>query len=579
MKIFPQTLTTLPSKVWPQRRLCDACEKLDLDILFCDETSQQYIGKISKYQHPDCPFCGLISGAVLRAWGAAETHRAEGCELLIQSRSPLSVIEDGHTRHPQPRLLLATDQEPPMFHHNKAPQRQVDRAKSGFIIAEIESLPHYDSENNYLPRREIGKYVDIALVKDWLNGCQNHQHSKRSVGESVGSDLFQPQFPFRLVDVERECIIEKVERCEYVALSYVWGDTPTLSTSSSHGINDQDEIPILETLRGNIEDMKVDKSLSKLGSESTLSGRIPATVRDAMEFTRRIGMRYMWVDTLCIVQDDEDEKKRLITQMGDIYNSAVVTIIAAAGSNADAGLNGISPRTGRPLNPVTILIDPDETVLNLSVSLSSLCEEVRRETWNSRGWTFQEQSLSQRCLYFTSDEVFFNCSECQRREGYDYADTRKMTNKEVEIRIRTGPPWWNRNLRRDLDPTPYHYLGGTSVEQMDAQAYQTAVQEYTQKSLKYPHDIFNAFEGIFNKFERFGNETTEKLSIRQAQAIPSHLLCRAMLWFPLPGVEKRRLGGEDAGRQGIPYEQLSSWSWYVIIIGYLLWRPGWGGGG
>ena len=203
------------------------------------------------------------------------------------------------------------------------------------------------------------------------------------------------------------------------------------------------------------------------------------------------------------------------------------------------------------------------------MSLSSLCEEVRRETWNSRGWTFQEQSLSQRCLYFTSNEVFFNCSECQRREGYDYAEKRKIANKEVELGIRTGPPWWNRNLRRDLDPTPYHYLGGSSGGQLDAQAYQTAVQEYTRKVLKYPHDIFNAFEGIFNRFEGFRDGKTERLNIRQAQAIPSHLLYRAILWFPLPGVEKRRLG-EDAGRLGMLSEQLSSWSWYVTITGFLL---------
>ncbi|KAI2780455.1 HET-domain-containing protein [Daldinia loculata] len=538
----------------PKYRLCSTCERLELDVLFRDETSQQAIGWISEYDDPDCPFCNLISEAVDRAWGTSDKGLAGKCELFIQSRSPLSVQEDGYTRHPHPRILLATNQEPPKFHHNQMPLRQVDRVKTGFIIAEIESLPNDASEVNYLPRREIGKHVDIALVKGWLDECQRHQHSRPSKEQNVDNDLFQPQSPFRLIDVDRDCIVEKDKRCGYVALSYVWGDTPTILCS---GDKNQETIPILVTPRENIKYVKADKSLSESGTKSRLAGRIPRTVRDAMEFTRRIGMRYLWVDTLCIIQDDHKDRDRLIARMGDIYNSATVTIIAAAGRNSDAGLSGISPRAGRPIKPVPISTS-DGAVLNLSVCLSSLCEEVRRETWNTRGWTFQEQSLSQRCLYFTADEVFFNCGECQRREGYDYA-VKGTINKEVKIEVRTGPPWWNRNLRRDLDPTPYHYLGGTSGRELDAQTYQIAVQEYTRKHLTYPYDIFNAFEGIFNRAEITRSAPLEILSIRQAQAIPSHLLYRALLWFPVHGAERRPC--RTTGPSGRSTEKFSLWSW------------------
>ncbi|KAI0884919.1 HET-domain-containing protein [Annulohypoxylon maeteangense] len=552
------------AKTQPGHHLCNICKKLHLEVFFSHKTSQQSIGKISQYADPDCPFCSLISRVIDRAWGSDERDKAGRCELLIESRSPLSVKEHGHIRHPQPRLVLATNQEPPKFHHNKTPPRKVDREKTGFIIAEIESIPINKSDISYLPRRKIGKYVDISLVEDWLDKCRKHRHSKASIGQDVHGLLFQPQFPFRLIDVNRECIVEKDRRCAYVTLSYVWGDLPTLyhgGKSRSKG-----KIPILMTLKDNIKDLKIERSLSESRLESPSTGRIPQTVRDAMEFTQQIGIRYLWVDTLCIIQDDEEDRKRLISQMGDIYNSATVTVIAAAGSNADAGLSGISPRVGHSIRGVKIAGDSGRTVLNLSISLSSLCEEVRMSTWNTRGWTFQEQSLSQRCLYFTANEVFFNCSECQRREGYDYVEKRKTTTGEVKIKARTGPPWWNTNIRYDLEPTPYNYLGDMGDGKLDPQSYELAVQEYSRKNLRDPCDVFNAFEGIFNRFQRSKNAPSETLDISQAQAIPSSLLYRSMLWFPLPGAEKRQLSnpmklGIIRLRKKTGQLSLRSWSW------------------
>ncbi|KAI1454774.1 HET-domain-containing protein [Annulohypoxylon moriforme] len=557
------------TKAQPGHYLCNICKKLHLDVLFSHETSQRSIGKISQYDDPDCPFCSLISRAVDRAWGVAERCRAGECELLIESRSPLSVKEhdQGHIRHPQPRLILATNTEPPKFHHNKTPPRKIDREKTGFIIAEIESIPNDRPEVNYLPRRNIGKYVNFRLVKDWLNECREHQHSKTSIEQGAHGHPFQSRFPFRLIDVQRECLVEKDRRCTYASLSYVWGDLPTIYHGRKGKGQDKGKIPILMTLKDNLRYMKMRESLSEPMLELHSTARIPQTVRDAMEFTERIGVRYLWVDTLCIVQDDDEDRKRLISQMGDIYNHAAVTIIAAAGNNADAGLSGISPRVGHPIRGVKIIVNSSRTVLNLSICLSSICEEVRGCAWNTRGWTFQEQSLSQRCLYFTTNEVFFNCSECQRREGYVYAERRKVANREVNIKTRTGPPWWNTNLRYDLDPTPYYYLGGINDGKLDPQTYEMAVQEYSRKNLRDPYDIFNAFEGIFNRSQRSGNKHSENLSICQAQAIPSHLLYRAIFWFPLPEAQKRqshnpiKLGIIKLRKQKTEQLSLASWSW------------------
>ncbi|RYP69876.1 hypothetical protein DL771_005819 [Monosporascus sp. 5C6A] len=476
--------------------------------------------------------------------------RSSPPQLFIQSRSPLSVKESGRTEHPQPRLLLAIDQKPPSLQHNRAPLREIDRVKDRFIIAEIESLPDDSAPSapkkvNFLPRREVGECINIRLVKHWLEECKKHKHSKKAV---TGNGLFQREHHFRLIDVIDECLVQRAERCDYVALSYVWGRIPTILAPGDN----PEMTPILLTIRENVKDLSVPKALSLSRQASLRSGRIPRTVRDAMELTRKIGIRHLWVDTLCIVQDDQEDKSRLIGSMDDVYNTATLTIIAAAGSDADAGLRGISPRTGCLIEPAKITNASEGTTLNLSICLPSLCEEVRRSTWNTRGWTFQEQCLSQRCLYFTAEETFFNCTEVQWREGYNYGEQKCQ---DFDVQVRTGPPWWNMKLRKDLDPTPYQYLGDAN-KGLDIQNYQRAVQDYSRKNLTFPQDILNAFEGIFNRFKRPGD--TSELNIRQTQGIPAHFLFQGILWFPSDDCQKRFCKPSQPG--GLS-EQFSTWSW------------------
>ncbi|KLU86651.1 hypothetical protein MAPG_05663 [Magnaporthiopsis poae ATCC 64411] len=162
------------------------------------------------------------------------------------------------------------------------------------------------------------------------------------------------------------------------------------------------------------------------------SEKIHSTIRDAIEPTWRIGKRYLRVDTLCIVQDDPDDKTRLIGRMEDIFDTAPVTVVATAGIDVDAGLRDLSPRAGHLIAPITIAPLPHGTGndddLNISPHLAIIplpALPVRRgakSRWNSSGWKFQEQSLSRRILYFTADEVCSNCAQLQRREGYDYGD-------------------------------------------------------------------------------------------------------------------------------------------------------------
>ncbi|RSL52035.1 hypothetical protein CEP53_008232 [Fusarium sp. AF-6] len=549
----PPETTATPTD--PFILLCKHCSKLDLESMLARETIEQEIGLLSSFMVPDCPFCGLISKSIGLAWGLDwNTQKLSSAlgrtpNLFMQSRSPLRVKARGRVEHPQPRLLLAVDMIPPELERPiLVINKEVTKIQDRHIIAEIECLPGAvaalpTAEKPCLVRREVKPIADITLVKQWLAECKTHKHSKMSKAQTGSDSLFQGP-GFRLIDVENECLVRKTSRCDYAALSYVWGALPTVLDRD----NSSDKTPILLTLKYNIERLSTTKGLSTASVAEHENARIPVTVQDAMEFTRKIGMRYRWVDTLCIVQNDLEDKGRLIGSMDDVYADAAVTFIAAAGIDADAGLKGVRRRSGSAISPTTVSRRSGKGNLNLSTCLTSLSEEVRKSRWHTRGWTFQEQALSRRCLYFTANEIYFNCSQAQFREGY-VVDASKGC-----VELRTGPPWWTRNLRKDPDPTPYHYLG--DIDALGPQEYQTAVQDYMRKNLTYPDDILEAFEGVFNRFS--GADRGTRPTIRETQGIPAHLIHLGLLWFPSEEAKKRP-DLTKPPNESLP--QFSSWSW------------------
>ncbi|TGO75234.1 hypothetical protein BELL_0226g00030 [Botrytis elliptica] len=403
----------------------------------------------------DCSFCALISRAASLAW------RNNSSEDSRSSWSSFALKVNGRTEYPAPRLLLATNQQTSSQRNNRPPLREIDRCEDRFIFAEIEHLPNF--ADSFIRRRAIPSSLDVSLVQKWLFNCNGHEHSKVPLSRASNT-LFHGQHPFRLIDVVEECLTNRNERCEYTVSSYTRGNSDTILNAEKN----TKEASILVTTQTNLDTLYSPHALSSLRRDILQDGIVPRTVRDTMELTRKIGIRYLWVDTLCIVQDDPDDKSRLVSAMGNIYNGSTLTLIAAVGDNPHAGLRGVSRRPESPIEPYEI-IDHGK-LLTLSLCLPSLCEEVRKGKWYSRGWTYQEQCLSQRCLYFTSNELFFQCPESQWREGYDCME--QLPSQDIQVR--TGPPWWSKRLRKDPDPTPYRYLGEVKA-QLQAESYLMAV--------------------------------------------------------------------------------------------------------
>ncbi|KAF2141670.1 uncharacterized protein K452DRAFT_204684, partial [Aplosporella prunicola CBS 121167] len=186
---------------------------------------------------------------------------------------------------------------------------------------------------------------------------------------------------FRVIDVRKRRIVEPREDCRFVALSYVWGARPG------------PEVKRHALCKARITELQQEGSLKSL----------PRTIEDAMSICKRLGEEYLWVDLLCIVQDDQENKQRQINSMAWIFSSTVLTIISACGNTMGCPIAGVS-QDRQLLQQQT-----DFSGLQVTSILPDFDELISKTVWHTRGWTYQEAVFSRRKLFFTAAEAWFEC--------------------------------------------------------------------------------------------------------------------------------------------------------------------------
>jgi len=192
-------------------------------------------------------------------------------------------------------------------------------------------------------------------LRRWIGACERwHQDTCMSLMPTKKKSV-----TVRLIDVTDNCLVRSQNTCRYLALSYQWG------TCNS-----------LQALRSNIA------QLEKKGGLLDFVAVTPVTIQDAIILTRHLGERHLWVDALCIIQDDDDIKANEIANMDAIYNHALLTIIAGSGVDANAGLPGVRPGT-RIVSQTVGRIRPDLRV----TAVGEGTELLMKSRYSQRAWT------------------------------------------------------------------------------------------------------------------------------------------------------------------------------------------------
>ena len=255
-------------------------------------------------------------------------------------------------------------------------------------------------------------------MKRWIALCK-HKH-----GVACNRSETEKSSPARrVVDVEKNCIVDGRNVGEYLALSYVWGMAAQFMLTKD-----------------------VLNESSNEGFFSSIGTKIPRSIRDAMQVCRNIGVRYLWVDALCIVQDDEQDKSGQIGLMDEIYGRALAVLIVAAGDGAEHGIPGMGHQT-------RALINCEEAVDGkiLMTSLASTTSSAQRSHWNTRAWTYQEYILGNRLLVFTETYVFFRCAQGIFRDG----EALSATDEPTPVPAQRSDDWISvtaNHIPEDMDP-------------------------------------------------------------------------------------------------------------------------------
>ncbi|KAF8853181.1 HET-domain-containing protein [Acephala macrosclerotiorum] len=356
-----------------------------------------------------------------------------------------------------------------------------------------------DEEIDFL--REDYNLDIFAWIRSWIKLCEKkHQIAYTQIEEKDTKalhDLARETW-FCVVDVERMCL-SRLEFTKnghpepYAALSYVWGT----DQESSH-----------RTFLSNIMDRSQDNGL-------VLKKELPRTLQDAIELVKKLslGIRYIWIDALCIAQDSFISWKHNAEKTDLIFGNAHFTICAADG-DSHAGLLAMHAKTrDRPKK--------EEVKKDLELFVSRSPESViESSVWSKRGWTFQERILSRRCLVFAEGRIYLQC----RENNYDYSSTN-----------------WSSDWRK----SPLSIVKG--LEDRPMWFYMTCVELYTGRTLTRLGDILEAFNGVTRIIE-------ERMCARFFFGLPSSHFDFALLWRPRSGKKPRP--GNPREDQEFP-----SWSW------------------
>lgn len=246
-----------------------------------------------------------------------------------------------------------------------------------------------------------GSPQSLQQANLWIKDCSVHHSICRKLleqGPWSPTRLLNVGDPTRNIDpflMETRHLRGVKKQQAYATLSHCWGKADIMSLTS--------------------------KNISQLKKAIPVSS-MPRTFQDAVCVARSLKMKYLWIDSLCIIQDSQEDWRRESSLMNKVYRHSFCNIAAAASVDSQSGCFFPREPSSMPalLAPYEILCKwkGGNEVPYLLTILNMWEVEVEQSPLNRRGWVLQEYLLSPRSLHFTSDQVYWACQECKASETF-----------------------------------------------------------------------------------------------------------------------------------------------------------------
>ena len=307
----------------------------------------------------------------------------------------------------------------------------------------MQNLNSSRNDPGCLPRdapTTVSEY-DFSPIREWLSLCE----SAVTHGSCHGQPLEVRNLPgvvFRLIDVRRRCVVIPDTDVPFITLTYVWGGVEQLKLQYD-----------------------TEAALMREGGLDALWSMLSTTIRDAIIVCEKLNERYLWTDSLCIVQDSIRDMKIQITWMRQIYSAAKCGLAAVSAETSNVGLLGCKA--------------VHRKVPSTEAELADL---IRISPWSARAWCYQEKVLSHKLILFTSAGIFMQCQD----SSYDANGVELAGNRHQGVE-------------------KYESCGGMlylSPIDDPLESYLCAVEHYSQRKLSKQEDRIYAFAGILQRYQQ-----------------------------------------------------------------------------
>ncbi|EUC46749.1 hypothetical protein COCMIDRAFT_35616 [Bipolaris oryzae ATCC 44560] len=383
--------------------------------------------------------------------------------------------------------------------------------------------PSTDVQVGFVALPDAGSAVHLQVVKNWLDYCdQNHQCAPHlQPRTNVKSRL-----PTRLLDVGvdgdsmiRLWVTGAEDTGEWVALSHRWGSRHFSTT--------------IETLQAHLDGM----DLSSL----------PNTFKDAVAVTRALGRRYLWIDSLCVIQGPGGDFAKEAKRMEEVYSGAYCVIAASCAEDHYSGFL----RQRNPRDYVGLRREgKDQAPFYICQNIDDFKRHVLDGQLHARGWVLQEHALARRTLFFTEHQTYFECGEGVRCET-----STTLSNK----------------LAAFLGDPDFPHILSSATQGERILRFQELYRKYSRLGLSKAYDRPTAIDGLQQRLLR-------TMYVRGGfgvfdQGVTRGLLRRSLLWRR--GVDTRSLTRIHFPAESV-LPTVPSWSWMAYTGGIDYLQPDFG---
>lgn len=359
-------------------------------------------------------------------------------------------------------------------------------------------------------------WAAVSRIIYWLNCCLQHKACRQN---------HSTKLPTRVIDVGSlggtqppHLHFSDGEKAEYLTLSYCWGKLRSICLTRENLGDYSTELP---------------------------EAAMPQTFLDAIKIARCVGVRYLWIDSLCIIQNDPDDFAKESIRMYEIYRGSIFTISATGFENPTAGMSNARDLDGKQMAYGKA---PDGVVKYVSLVESVAVRKQLADGHTSRrGWCLQERLAAPAVLHFLKDKMIWECStRLESEDGrYEQTDVFLKALSLDGIQTHRGVSGKER------------YASSSSVT-----LWYDLVQEYTKRGLSNSSDRMVAIAGLASEFC-----TLNPLMGRYIAGVWATDFPVGLLWMVARPYSQRELPLEVLNS----LEHLPTWSWlrFVALVRYL----------